>query len=1207
MYAWEGSCKEKIEATRREELSWLQSNTYLQAVNSAILNVVPVLVSVLTFAVFAFSGHTLTPTVAFTSLALFKVMRMPLFTFPNLITNLTNCQVAIGRLQEMIRADEQPLAAFPALTPDEPAVEIRNGAFTWDVTAEADPTLSKINLTVPQGQLVVVIGSAGEGKSSLLNAILGEMPSVATGPDTAHTIKGKVAYVPQKAWIFNDTVERNVTFGVERDEARFQAALDASCLRSDLEQLAAAERTEIGERGINVSGGQKQRISIARAVYSAADTYIFDDPLSALDAAVAKGVWEKCICEALHGKTRLVATNQLQFLGTTPGQYIVMVGNGGILAQGAYEDLYATPGPFANLMDRTQTAMKTANEEEERDTGDEEASGEEAEDGAGGKTKQEAAKPAGAEAGAALVTKESKEAGHVSLRVVGRYVTAMGGSWACWLLMILFVAIEVMRVGASLWISHWSAVSKPNGTGTSGSHPIGYYIGIYAAISMAQVVGTFSNSFWTATIQVRAACFLHEGMLSTVLRAPMSFFWANPLGRIINRFSKDMSDIDRNIASFTATFLRGGFNLLSTLIVVSYTTPFVLTVIVPLLGIFYYLYQVFQSSVREIKRLDAVTRSPIYVHFNQAMDGLNTIHAFRAHHDQLRELCKRLDGNIRMNLATMSANRWLSVRQEFLGSTMILGCAVFTVIQRGHSPDAAASAGMGLTLSYALSITALMTMTMRLASLAENSFNAVERVGEYSEAATVTEEAPLKYDDPARQPPPSWPSKGAVSFSNVSMRYRSGTPLVLKDFTAQIQGGERIGVVGRTGAGKSTLFNSLFRIVEIEAGSITIDGVNCRELGLHDLRSKMSIIPQEPVLFMGTVRSNLDPFDQHSDAEVWQALERSNLKPLVGAFPAKLLAPVEADGANFSVGQRQLISLSRALLRRSRILVLDEATASIDVETDALIQETIRTSFKGSTMLIIAHRLNTIIDSDRIIVMDRGELVEHGTPLALLDKPLAPKGFRKLVESTGPEMHVLLYRIAEAKAQGDTDSCTKLHRVHSQLQEKAETLVDELSNQNQSLRLELTANEASLQAAREALTREKYKGLAPVLSRSLAEAEYPQVVRIQESVAHLRRTLGNPGGLGEELRQLQVPPETFESEVLESLLGAFPEGAAGVHQRLPGGAGGGLAAAYSQEVADLVTQLYHLVAQGGPASMGGPKGSAEEAHTVHDHVSHMGL
>ncbi|KAI9074946.1 hypothetical protein K1719_043109 [Acacia pycnantha] len=980
-YAWESSFQSKVQVVRDDELSWFRKASLLGACNGFILNSIPVFVTVLSFGVFTLLGGDLTPSRAFTSLSLFAVLRFPLFMLPNIITQVVNANVSLKRLEELLLAEERVLMPNPPLEPGLPAISVKNGNFSWDAKA-GRPTLSNVNLDVPAGNLVAIVGGTGEGKTSLISAMLGELPPTA---DATVVIRGTVAYVPQISWIFNATVRDNILFGSRFDPVRYEKSIDVSELQHDLELLPGGDLTEIGERGVNISGGQKQRVSMARAVYSNSDVYIFDDPLSALDAHVARQVFDKCIKGELRGKTRVLVTNQLHFLSEV--DRIMLVHDGMVKEEGTFEEL-SNHGPlFQKLMENAGKMEEYAEENRDTETNDQDTSSKSVPNGQTNDMAKIENKPK--EAKSVLIKQEERETGVVSLKVLQRYKNALGGFWVVLVLFTCYILTEVLRVSSSTWLSHWTDQSA-----SKGYNP-GYYNLIYAALSFCQVLVTLTNSFWLIISSLYAAKRLHDAMLHSILRAPMLFFHTNPLGRIINRFAKDLGDIDRNVAPFVNMFLGQVSQLLSTFILIGIVSTMSLWAIMPLLVVFYGAYLYYQSMAREVKRLDSISRSPVYAQFGEALNGLSTIRAYKAY-DRMADINgKAVDNNIRFTLVNMSGNRWLAIRLETLGGIMIWFTASFAVLQNGRAENQQAFAStMGLLLSYALNITSLLTGVLRLASLAENSLNAVERVGTYvdlpSEAPSIIE---------SNRPPPGWPSSGSIRFEDVVLRYRPELPPVLHGLSFTIFPSDKVGVVGRTGAGKSSMFNALFRLVELERGKILIDDCEIAKFGLTDLRKVLGIIPQSPVLFSGTVRFNLDPFNEHNDADLWEALERAHLKDVIRRSSLGLEAEVSEGGENFSVGQRQLLSLARALLRRSKILVLDEATAAVDVRTDALIQKTIREEFKSCTMLIIAHRLNTIIDCDRILLLDGGRIREYGTPEELLSND--GSAFSKMVQSTG--------------------------------------------------------------------------------------------------------------------------------------------------------------------------------------------------------------
>ncbi|KAG4114413.1 hypothetical protein ERO13_D12G045100v2 [Gossypium hirsutum] len=1035
-YAWENSFQSKVQNVRDDELLWFRKASLLGACNGFMLNSIPVVVTVVSFGLFTLLGGDLTP------------------------ARVVNANVSLKRLEELFLTEERVLLPNPPLDPELPAIQIRDGFFSWDSKAER-PTLSNINLDIPVGSLVAVVGSTGEGKTSLISAMLGELPPIS---EASVVVRGKVAYVPQVSWIFNATVRDNILFGSSFESARYEKALDVTALRHDLELLPGGDLTEIGERGVNISGGQKQRVSMARAVYSNSDVYIFDDPLSALDAHVARQVFDKCVKGELRGKTRVLVTNQLHFLSQV--DRIILVHEGMVKEEGTFEDLSNNGVLFQKLMENAGKMEEYAEENENSDVVDQKDSKPVANGVPNDMPKRASQSNKTKEGKSVLIKQEERETGVVSWNVLVRYKNALGGLWVVMVLFTCYILTEILRVSSSTWLSSWTDQS------TTKMHGPGYYNLIYSLLSFGQVLVTLVNSYWLIISSLYAAKRLHDAMLTSILRAPMTFFHTNPLGRIINRFAKDLGDIDRNVAPFVNMFLGQVSQLLSTFVLIGVVSTMSLWSIMPLLVLFYAAYLYYQSTAREVKRLDSVTRSPVYAQFGEALNGLSTIRAYKAY-DRMADMNgKSMDNNIRFTLVNMSSNRWLAIRLETLGGLMIWFTATFAVMQNGRAQNQREYAStMGLLLSYALNITSLLTTVLRLASLAENSLNAVERVGTYIE---LPSEAPLIIEN--NRPPPAWPSSGSIKFEDVVLRYRPELPPVLYGLSFTISPSDKVGIVGRTGAGKSSMLNALFRIVELERGRILIDGCDIAKFGLMDLRKVLGIIPQAPVLFSGTVRFNLDPFSEHNDADLWEALERAHLKDVIRRNSLGLYAEVSEAGENFSVGQRQLLSLARALLRRSKILVLDEATAAVDVRTDALIQKTIREEFKSCTMLIIAHRLNTVIDCDRILLLDSGRVLEYDTPEELLSNE--GSSFSKMVQSTGDANAQYLRSLALG---GGEDSVGR--EVNGQLDKQRKWLassrwaaaaqfalaVSLTSSQNDLTRLEIEDENSILKKTRDAV------------------------------------------------------------------------------------------------------------------------------------------
>ncbi|KAF9581339.1 hypothetical protein BGW38_001686 [Lunasporangiospora selenospora] len=852
-------------------------------------------------------------------------------------------------------------------------------------------SLKKISFQIPRGQLVAVVGAVGSGKSSLLNALVGEMRK-ASGSLTA--------------WIQNATVKDNILFGLPLDEARYQQVLRDCALERDMQILPDGDQTEIGERGINLSGGQKQRVNIARAVYFDADIVLLDDPLSAVDAHVGKYLFKHCILGALQGKTRVLVTHQLHVLPQV--DYIICLKDGEIAERGTFQDLMNSNGEFSELM-RTHGGIEDNDNEIEDEVqstqsgtatvttiSDPEKAAVAAAEGGKEVVSQDkkgtGSKPKG------LMSQEERSMGSVDGKIYMGYVRAAGGVYLIPLLLLLLTLAQVTKIGTDLWLSWWTA--------NSFSKSQGFYMGLYAAWGISQGIFQMISGFYFSFAGAQAAKTLHQQALKNIFRAPTSFFDTTPLGRIINRFSKDVDACDNLLSESYRMFTGTASMVISTFILIAVIFPYFLAPLVPMLVFYYYAAIYYRSSSRELKRLDSILRSSLYAHFAETLSGLATIRAYR---EQDRFIIRNehfMDQENRPYFMSYSIQRWLGVRLETIANTLVLCTSLLGVCARfSISPST-----IGLVLSYSMSITGVFNWCIRQYAEVENNMNAVERLHHYSEELAIEADSIV----PDNRPGAEWPSKGAISIRNLEMRYRPELPSVIHDLSLDIQGGEKIGVVGRTGAGKSSIMMALFRLVEPSKGTMVIDGVDITKIGLNDLRTKLAIIPQDPVLFSGTIRSNLDPFQVRSDKELWDVLERSDLKTYVSGCDDGLDSQVSEYGENLSVGQRQLLCLARAMLTQARVIIMDEATASVDVATDVMLQRAIRVDFAQSTVLTIAHRLNTVIDYSRVLVLDHGEIKEFDTPANLLKN--SDSIFSAMVDETGPTNAALLRSLASAAA-----------------------------------------------------------------------------------------------------------------------------------------------------------------------------------------------
>ncbi|XP_029540811.1 ATP-binding cassette sub-family C member 3 isoform X1 [Oncorhynchus nerka] len=1010
LYAWENSFKEKVLEIRQKELNVLRKTAYLGALSTMAWTSAPFLVALTTFAVYVTvdKNNILDAEKAFVSLSLFNILRFPLNMLPQVISSIVQASVSLKRIQDFLSHDElDPESVDRTNTATDSSVTVVNGKFTW--AKQDPPALHNINLMVPQGSLLAVVGHVGCGKSSLVSALLGEMEKM----EGDISIQGSVAYVPQQAWIQNATLRDNILFGKAYNEHKYRCCLDACALTQDLEVLPGGDLTEIGEKGINLSGGQRQRVSLARALYNEADVYLLDDPLSAVDAHVAKHIFDQVIGPegALQGKTRILVTHGISFLPQVDN--IVVMVEGRVSEMGSYQELLKQNGAFAeflrnysleDIIEEDEATEALIDEEENfpddalsnhTDMVDNEPvvneakrqfirqisiiSGDLENPKSRSVRKRLCSERKHAESDSEkklpkvekLIQAETAETGRVKSKVFWEYAKAVGPLLSLFIC-FLYGCQSAASIGANVWLSQWTNDAAQNMT----QENVSMRVGVYAALGMAQGVLLLANCLLSkAYSMLRAAELMHLHMLQRLLRAPQGFFESTPTGRVLNRFSKDVDIIDSHIPDNIDIWMRTFWYTLNVLIVCSALTPLFLLVVVPLMVFYWWVQRFYVATSRQLKRLESVSRSPIYSHFSETVTGSSVIRAYCRHDAFVLMSDMKVDENQKSYYPGIVSNRWLGVRIEFIGNCIVLFAALFAVIGK----DKLNPGLVGLSVSYALLVTMSLNWMVRMTSDLESNIVAVERVKEYSETKT---EAPWEVED--KKPSPDWPSQGNVEFSDYSVRYREGLELVLKNLTLSVKGGEKIGIVGRTGAGKSSMTLCLFRLLEAAGGEITIDGVKISEIGLHDLRSKLTIIPQEPVLFSGSLRMNLDPFARYSDVEVWKALELSHLNKFVSNQPAKLELECSEGGENLSVGQRQLVCLARALLRKTRILILDEATAAIDLETDDLIQSTIRTQFEDCTVFTIAHRLNTIMDYTRVLVLDKGQIAEFDTPTNLL-------------------------------------------------------------------------------------------------------------------------------------------------------------------------------------------------------------------------------
>ncbi|KAJ3116709.1 hypothetical protein HDU96_008948 [Phlyctochytrium bullatum] len=1056
------------EAVREREVAVVREEQ-LQAVwgfNSACLYMVvlgylpPLLMIIASFLLYARNnGGSIDPAVVFPAMLLFNQLQVPMQVLPQAISSLLNALVAVNRVNSFLLSGEREPRSYT--NPDDDragaAIVIENASFKWepappaedakkkastaktaalkkeDKAAKSSPTpgeeaegpseekpfFEDLSLNIPKGKLTAVVGTVGSGKSSLLSAILGDMTLVSGSARAPRHI----AYCSQQTWLLSASIRENILFGTPEDPDRLAAAVRASGLEKDIDGFQSGLATQVGEKGVILSGGQKARVAVARAVYANADAYLLDDPVAALDAEVGNFVLKECVGGALSGKTRLLVTHRLEALDFA--DWVIVLDKGKVAEEGPVATLLARDGKLAELVADYKVSKMLKAELERSDPSKIASSSKieiaepklsnsvESVPAAPKKAKTDdettpllsadkSAKPKKKGVVGGVIVEEDRERGSLKFEVFSEYWRLAGGAPVVAACLVSFVGLTSVLVGMQVWLVLWSDRTF--------GFPNEVYLITYAGIGAGNVAVIMLLTFVLATAGYRAGKRLHEGALSGLLRAPMSFFDSQPIGRILNRMSKDIESSERALWIFCVNnviFLSDAVAtigmLLVTNLLVSVPVFVMVLILVFLMGLlFRYLLDVYRNTSREMKRIVATEKSPLNAHISESLSGVASLRAFAAESRMLSELKVLLDRSNGPNLAQLNVSIWLDTRMQFFTAIIVL----FISLSGAASTTSASLIALAITLSIGLKDR--MASLIMVLTMLETEMVSVERVIQY--ANHLPKEAERRQpNDPA---PAVWPGAGQIEVKNLEVRYNTEDDPVLKNLNLSIRPGEKVGIVGRTGSGKSTFLTALFRIVEPTSGTIYIDGEDITKLGLWTLRERLQIIPQEPVLLTGTIRSNVDPRNRFEDAKVWDALEMVGLKEYVSSKDQKLDHVVEEGGANLSVGQRQLLILARALCVRPKILVMDEASSAVDAAADSLIQSSIKKHFSSATVLSIAHRLNTIADFDRVVVLDDGDLAEFDTPAQLLRKPRDIGYFRRLVDATGESNAAVIERMA---------------------------------------------------------------------------------------------------------------------------------------------------------------------------------------------------
>lgn len=1051
LYSWERPMLNRLHEIRNlKELVNGRNMGLYNAGASFLWSCVPFAISCAVYTFYAKVSHKeVIPSVIFPALSLFDLLSQPILMLPNIFSNFTEAKVSLERLCAFFvledRREDYVERIYKPLKLNDRSVEISNATFVWskernELTAEGEEApyaLKDINFTARKGQLTCIVGRVGAGKTTLIKSLIGEISLAENGKGSIQ-INGSIAYCAQNAWIMNCSVRENILFGKRYDKKFYQKTIEACELISDFESLPDGDGTLVGEKGISLSGGQKARLSLARAVYSRADIYLLDDVLSAVDSHVAKKITNAVLGSSglLATKTIILATNSIRILSLA--NETVYLQKGEIVERGTYAELMAKKGAVFGLVSEfasNEGSEDYTSEEEEKKRTSSISSTEatpqpfeplfaEVEDLDGDyqlarvETNHTVGQASAVSFGhvydfgdedsspkATALKKEVVEKGRVKWKVYAEYLKACN-----WIYIIVWLAIYwavvATEIGGNFILKHWSERNMAEG------HTVdsGLYLLIYAFTGVAAGILTFIGAYIILTFSSLAASkFFHDRMAESVLRAPMSFFDTTPIGRILNRFSDDVSVLDQRVMWSLMMLCQLIIETTTKLAIIIYNLPIMIIVIVSLFFLYNYFRQRFIPTSREMRRLKSALRSPVFSHLQESINGVESLRAYGERDRFIHSNRSKVNECTKVDWSSQSANRWLSMRLQSIAAIVVLASTLL-ILASVYFKKQLDPALVGFLMTYVFSSTGSLNAIIRMWAETETKAVNIERLIEYGNLAS---EAELIIEN--NRPASSWPGEGTISFVDYSTRYREGMDPVLKNINLNIKPSEKIGIVGRTGAGKSSLTLALFRIIEPITGNINIDAVNTSAIGLFDLRTQLNIIPQDAHAFEGSIRGNLDPFHKYSDEELWKVLDMAHLKEHVESMKTDvknddeskdskkkkkknnnteeevpqvgLNAKVLEGGSNLSGGQKQLLCLARALLNPSKVLVLDEATASVDVQTDKIIQETIRSEFKDKTILTIAHRLDTIMDSDRVLVLEKGQVKEFDSPETLLKNP----------------------------------------------------------------------------------------------------------------------------------------------------------------------------------------------------------------------------
>ena len=978
-FSWEGSLMEKLLQLRDFELSELKSIAVLDAISVFGWTAAPITITGLTIGTYSFMGKEITVSILFTVLALVSLMIEPLNMIPWVFLDFVLAKVSLQRVQKFFCLPKSSPSEQDIEAPlgENSIIEMDNCSFFW--SDKEDCCLVNLQFQVNKGDLMVVMGKTGSGKSSLLLALSQEL-NLASGALRLKEWKDGAGIVLQDCWVKAGTVRETIVDGCVFDLFWYETVVSACALDKDIANFPMGDETPVGVNGSALSGGQRLRLSLARAVYKNKQVYLIDDIFSGLDSQVVHHIVENCINGVLANKTRVICTHN-KSLSSYANSLM-------ILEEGRIQ--YIGPPNISSVSQINDSKVISESKESETD-----------------KT-EKSEKPSEPYV-------EPRRFGAVQSSVYKFYLKSAGFVLTFFVILSLF-GMQATDSASSIWLSYWAkSMSVAPGISTIRSHSNlnfssfvdskGYrgsndevfsvptnstfYLEVYGAIIAGNIFISIGRVLSFIPFQITATKILHEKMLSSIMKAPLHLFDATPLGVIINRFSSDVYTVDSDVPIDVNILLSTLCELIGVVVVTCYGLPYILISFIPLAILYYFIQKYYRCAAREVKRLYSVSQSPLFSHFEETLAGVSYIHSFRSNSLVQNTGMKILKAYQRADYCLGAANAWLSLRLELITCLVIVLASSIILIELSLGDVDASRLALGLT--FALSISEAMDSVISSYATVEKSFVSAERVMQFTENLPIETdvEDPITVNN-------RWPDRGSISFTSVSVRYQNCSSKALDNISFSARAGEKVAIVGRTGAGKSTVLLALFKLVDLEGGNITIGDVDISEIDNQVLRKSLTVIPQQPLVFSGTLRDNMDPFQEHEDEDIEAALRQTQL----GEFlDSKGGLDCEVSLGTLSTGESQLISLARALLKQSKVVCLDEATSNVDIETDHVIQDLLREQFKLSTVLTVAHRIDTVLHYDRVVVMSQGTIVEEGKPKELLED--TSSHFYKLAQSSG--------------------------------------------------------------------------------------------------------------------------------------------------------------------------------------------------------------